>query len=237
MKTSCIRYYSAANRFLTQPKIGRSFFNGRKDFWYSGEWETVVENTGAVNIDTPNSSTPSNQQSLEQFNSYLLFLARTQVKQVAAKRVDPQDIVQQTLLQAKQKSDQFRGQNSAQQAAWLRRIMSNLLVDHLRRDGREVDEQMLAGQLDQSSVRMAEMLINSDSSPSQRVLKQERLCQLADALEQLPVDQRKAIELRHILGKTLQEMSETMDRSPAAISGLLQRGLKSLRSCLAPTQS
>jgi len=56
---------------------------------------------------------------LEEFRSYLLLVARIQLDSGPRNRIDPSDIVQQTLLEAHAKADQFEGDDSAL-AAWLR---------------------------------------------------------------------------------------------------------------------
>src|ERR1700731_1008880 len=89
----------------------------------------------------------SPQRSLEEFRSYLLLLARMQLDPGPRNRIDPSDIVQQTLLEAHAKADQFHGDDSAL-AAWLRQALVNNLRDAwraLRRDKRDVRrEQALA---------------------------------------------------------------------------------------------
>ena len=56
---------------------------------------------------------------------------------------------------------------------------------------------------------------------------------LADALAQLPDAQREALVLQHWHGWTLAQIGEHMERTPAAVAGLLKRGLKRLRDLLA----
>lgn len=51
-------------------------------------------------------------------------------------------------------------------------------------------------------------------------------------MAQLPDDQRTAVELKHLRGKTVSEISAEMDRSETAIGGLLRRGVKRLRELL-----
>lgn len=48
-------------------------------------------------------------------------------------RVDPSGLVQQTLLKAHEKQDQFRGRTEAERATWLRTILANQMADALRR--------------------------------------------------------------------------------------------------------
>ncbi|MCA9067578.1 MAG: hypothetical protein KDA84_01560, partial [Planctomycetaceae bacterium] len=53
-----------------------------------------------------------------------------------------------------------------------------------------------------------------------------------DALRELPEDQRRAVELRHVHGLTVKDIAEAMEKSLPAVGGLLQRGLKTLREKL-----
>ena len=48
-------------------------------------------------------------------------------------RLDPSDVVQQTLLIAHEKQEQFRGRTDAELAAWLRTILVNILAQQMRR--------------------------------------------------------------------------------------------------------
>jgi RNA polymerase sigma-70 factor (ECF subfamily) len=71
------------------------------------------------------------------------------------------------------------------------------------------------------------------SSPSQGAHREDRAVLLADALAELPEAQREAVVLRHWHGRTLAETATHMNRTPASVVGLLQRGLKALRERLA----
>jgi RNA polymerase sigma-70 factor (ECF subfamily) len=176
------------------------------------------------------------RRSLEAYRSYLLLLARMQLDGGARHRIDASDIVQQTLLEAHVKADQFRGDDSAL-AAWLRQALVNNLRDAwraLRKAKRDIRrEQALPEAVERSSARLEGMLAAPQSSPSQRAVRNEDLLRLADALVQLPEAQREAIVLHHLHGRSLAETAQALGRTDAAVAGLLHRGLKKLRELMA----
>jgi len=179
----------------------------------------------------------SRKRSLEDFRSYLLLLAKMQLDPGSRNRIDPSDIVQQTLLEAHAKANQFHGDDSAL-AAWLREGLVNNLRDAWRasrrckRDIRR--EQTAAEAVAQSSARLEGMLAGPGSSPSQRAVRNEDLLLLADALSRLPEPQREAIVLHHLQGCSLSETARSLGRTDAAVAGLLHRGLKKLREIMTP---
>lgn len=174
---------------------------------------------------------------LERFRGYLQFLARTQLDQRLANKLDASDVVQQTLLQAHRAQDQFRGQTEAEQAAWLRQILARVLV-HARRDFSNqkrnlARERSLQASLDNSSRCLQQLLQSDESSPSHRAQRNEAIATLADMLESLPDAQREAIVLQYWKGCSLAEIGERLGRSQSAVAGLLHRGLKTLRHRMA----
>ena len=68
------------------------------------------------------------------------------------------------------------------------------------------------------------------SSPSHHALHAERLVALAQSLAQLPEDQRRALELRYLSGLSVPDVAQAMGRSTVSVTGLLYRGMKTLRA-------
>jgi RNA polymerase sigma-70 factor (ECF subfamily) len=132
--------------------------------------------------------------------------------------------------------DQFRGSSTAELMAWLRQILANELaaaVRQYRTGARDLSrEHSYQAALDESSTRLHACLAADQTSPSQCAMREEQLLHLAQALAQLPPEQRRAVELHHFQGHSLAEVGEVMGRSQEAVVGLLYRGLKKLRQLL-----
>jgi len=172
----------------------------------------------------------------EQFRSYLYLLARAHVGADIQKKIDASDLVQQTLMDAHAKRHQCRGNSDAQRAAWLRQMLLCNLTDALRhqhRAKRDVSRQRpLEAAIDDSFCRAESWLEASQSSPSEHVAKKEELLRLADTLTELPAAQRDAVILRHLQGLSLGEIARQLDRTEAAVAGLVYRGLNKLHDLL-----
>jgi RNA polymerase sigma-70 factor (ECF subfamily) len=173
-------------------------------------------------------------QPLERYRSYLDLLARAQIPAPLRGQLGSSDLVQQTLLQAHHKREQFRGQSEAEYRAWLRAILARLLADAARRHGpaQGRQAQSLERALDEWSRLLERWLAADESSPSQRLMRQERLLELAEALGGLPEDQRTALELRYLQGLSVAEVCRRMGRGTPSVANLLYRGLKALRERL-----
>ena len=173
------------------------------------------------------------QRPVEDYRDYLHLLARLQLDPRLRGKVDPSDVVQQTLVKAHQNQQQFRGRTAGEQAGWLRRILANTLIDAARKFQRELAlEHDLAPGVEQSSARLEAWLAAEQSSPSEVAARQEQLLHLARALSQLPDDQRVAVELHHLREVPVADIALEMGRTEASVAGLLRRGLQNLRNVL-----
>jgi RNA polymerase sigma-70 factor, ECF subfamily len=173
---------------------------------------------------------------MERFREYLSLLARLQLDPRLQGKVDLSGVVQQTLLEAHQAMSAFKEQSEPHQVAWLRQILANNLRDEVRKfatAARDVARECSVEKaLEASSSRLEAWLAADQSSPSEQAMRQEQLLALANALVQLPADQRQAVELHHLQGYPLTDVARQMSRSKGAVAALLFRGVKKLRELM-----
>jgi RNA polymerase sigma-70 factor, ECF subfamily len=170
---------------------------------------------------------------LEEYRAYLKVLAKRYLNDRVRGRVDENDMVQITFLEAQRDLPNFRGTQVEELLGWLRNILRNNISSahqrHLytqkRSAGRETSRQPT-----DSGPSYVEMAAADTSSPSQRVMRDEAAVFLATCLEDLPETQREALRLRYVEGRSLKEIAETMNKSEMAAAGLLKRGLQALRT-------
>jgi RNA polymerase sigma-70 factor (ECF subfamily) len=171
---------------------------------------------------------------VDRFRNYLHLLARSQLHTRFQAQLDASDIVQQTMLQAVSGLAGFRGRSEAEMAGWLRQILARQIANATRDLGRQkrdvARQRSLEAAVDQSASRLERMLAAEQSSPSQQAERGEQVLRVADAIEGLSPAQRDAVVLHYLEQCPLDEIARRLDRSPAAVAGLIKRGLSTLRA-------
>jgi RNA polymerase sigma-70 factor, ECF subfamily len=173
---------------------------------------------------------------LDRLRPHLEVLVRLHLDPRLCDRIDASGVVQQTLLEAWQGRAKYAGRGPDGEAAWVRRALTNNLADALRklhagkRDAKR--ERSLDAALEASSAKLEAALAADQTSPSDGAIRAERDLRLAAALAQLPDAQREALVLQHWHNWSLAEIGEHMNRTPAAVAGLIKRGLRQLREQL-----
>ena len=168
---------------------------------------------------------------LDAFREQLLRMAHRHVPAQLQGKVDASDIVQQTLLNAHARRDQFQGKTEAELVGWLRRILANAIVDANRTFTGKRDV-ALERSLESSVTEIASdhAIASDQSTPSGNAIRNEEERRLIEAIHQLPDEQRTAVDLHHLQGYAVSEVARRMQRSEASVAGLLRRGLKALRN-------
>jgi RNA polymerase sigma-70 factor (ECF subfamily) len=176
-------------------------------------------------------------QLLQGFRNYLTMLARLQIGRRLQGKVDADDLVQETFLEAHRDFGQFRGTTESQLTAWLRQILASNLANLVQRycgtKRRAVRlERQLVAELTESSRALERGLFAKQSTPSHQAARREQAVLLADALQQLPEDYREVLVLRHLEERTFVEVARCMGRSLDSVKNLWARALGRLRRVL-----
>ena len=183
---------------------------------------------------------PTNAEALEPFRRYLEVLARVHLDSGLRGKLDPADLVQQTLLRACAALPEVRSRSPDVLAGWLRKILARTLADtvkHYHRDRRDVDlERSLEADLERSSSSLAGWLAADQTSPSLAAHRNEELLRLADALADLPEPMREVVILKHCRGQTLQQIADHLGKTVPSVASLLRRGLEALRHRLSTSE-
>ncbi len=166
---------------------------------------------------------------------WLKMLAERQLPRALQGKLDPSDIVQQTLVDAWRARDDFRGSTHGERLAWLRTILTRVILrndrDLLKTAKRGAGaEQHLQSAIDRDSVRLEHLAVGDEPGPASHADHAEQTLLLADALERLPDDYRQVLTLRHIEGLSHAEIASSMNRSPAAVRMLWVRALETLKT-------
>lgn len=176
-------------------------------------------------------------QLFEGHRNYLRLLARLQIGRYLQSKVDPEDLVQDTFLEAHRNFGQFRGTTKSEFAGWLRQILAALLANLVRRyvgtKARNVRlERDIAAGLDASSRVLGADILDDGSSPSQKASHGEQAVLLANALARLPRDYFEVILLRQLHGLPFVDVASRMGRSEDSVQKLWIRALATLRRLL-----
>jgi RNA polymerase sigma-70 factor (ECF subfamily) len=142
---------------------------------------------------------------------------------------EARDIVQDTFLRAYRALPGFKGQ--AKFSSWLYRIALNLCRDWMRRQRRTPTVQAPEG------VELADLA--SEQGPVESiedlVARREISRAVAEAMTQLPEEQRTAIILKEYHGLTFQEIADLQGCPLSTVKTRLYQGLSVLRRYLEPT--
>lgn len=172
-------------------------------------------------------------QLLQFYFSYLTVLANTQLDQRLRKRLNPSDLVQETMMAAHRDFAAFRGNSPQEFVGWLRQILINVLhgaiAKHVKAGKRDVRREISMDQLesnvDRSATRLAAILPGRVESPSSPIHAEERAADLAEHLAKLPADYKEVIVLRNLRGLSFDEIAEEMSRSSGAVRMLWLRAI------------
>lgn len=172
-------------------------------------------------------------ETLGAYRRYLKFLARTHLDPRFQRQIDASDIVQQTLLQAHLAHQQYRGSSEQEKLGWLRAILIRKVAAaarHLNAHRRDVTRECSIQQdIETTSMRLNDFLASNGPTPSEQIRVRERGVELANAIEDLPEQQRRVLLLKYWHEYSLREIAAELGTTTAAVAGLAHRATRTLR--------
>ena len=137
---------------------------------------------------------------------------------------DAEDMAQEAFLKAYRSLPDFRGESKF--SVWLYRIVSNVCLDHLRRQGRRPASSLTQEDGDGEEQQWD---VPDESQSPERLLEQKLTREAVQrGLEQLPPDQRQILLLREIRGMSYEEIGETLGLEPGTVKSRIFRARKKL---------
>ncbi|HYV38203.1 MAG TPA: sigma-70 family RNA polymerase sigma factor [Gemmataceae bacterium] len=201
-------------------------------------------------------NTPQTQELLDQVRSgdaraaeRLLDQHREPVRRMIGLRLDPaiaarldaSDVVQEVLLEASRRLDNYLREPNMPFHLWLRHIAKDHIIDahrrHRQAQRRGVDRErpaVPAALADHSSLEMAAQFIDQELTPASAAMQRELQERLHDAIAQLEDDDREIILMRHFEQMSNQDVAALHDLTEAAASMRHLRALRRLRELLKP---
>ena len=153
-------------------------------------------------------------------------------------RVDPSDVVQEALADAAKRMTEHPKELSVSVYPWLRSLAFERLVamrrTHVFALKRTVTAEVSDGlELpDGSVVMLADRISARNSTPSQKLMKQESRQRVRSALTKLPQRDRQILVLRFLEQLSIEETAEVIGISQAAVSTRVFRALQRLRNIM-----
>ena len=153
--------------------------------------------------------------------------------------VEAEDVVQETMLRAWNKREQFEGHASLK--TWLYKIATNICLDILRQaKRREIPTSFQpAGQPCDALVVYPEdiwidpvpdaKLLSKTNTPEETsMIRQSIRLAFVQTLQCLPARQRATLLLVDVLGCSAQEVAQILETTPASVNSALQRARKTM---------
>lgn len=205
---------------------------------------TLMENNSAHSVDLMERARAGDREALNALLSRhrdrLRRMVEMRLDSRLQARLDASDVVQEAYVDVAQRIDEYLQDPKLPLFLWLRLVVGERLVQlhrhhlgtQMRDAGREVS--LYQGALPAtSSAALAAQLLGKYTSPTQAILRAERILRLQEALNTLdPVD-REILSLRHFEELTSAEAARVLAIEESAAAKRYFRALKRLKEILA----
>ena len=166
-------------------------------------------------------------------------MIQMRLDQAVSRRVDASDVVQDVLMEASQRLNDYMANPSMPFHLWLRQLAKDRIIDMHRRhraaQRRSVDrEQNLSGlgSDEQSAADLAALLKDAELTPAAAALRKEMEERFLVALDQLEENDREIVVMRHFEHLGNSEVAEALNLSAPAAGMRYLRAIRKLRELL-----
>ena len=173
---------------------------------------------------------------LERHRGRLRRMVALRLDRRLAARVDPSDVVQESLAEADRRLDGYLRERPLPFYPWLRQLawerLTALYRRHVRAQRRSVtrEEAEPLGLPDGSVLALADRLLARAASPSEALGREELKQRVRAALDRLSGRDREVLVLRHLEELSAAEVGAVLGLSEAAVKMRALRALKRLRA-------
>ena len=174
---------------------------------------------------------------LEAYEPSLLRMIELRLDRSLRRRIEPDDILQETFLEAVRRFDEWNADPRCPFHVWLRLTCAKSLTTaqrtHLGAQKRELGrEQAFVDRPSVSAANVADRFVASQTSPSQAATRQEAHELLLRALEELDELDREILVLRNFEDLSNEDAAAELGIDPGAASKRFSRALMRLRPAL-----
>jgi RNA polymerase sigma-70 factor, ECF subfamily len=174
---------------------------------------------------------------IEQHRRQLFAFVDRQLGAGLRRKLEPEDILQEVSAEAV-KSLPAIDFGDRDPFSWLCQIAERKIIDSHRRffeaqkrdAGREIG--FGSGTDSARGGGIMHLLVASMTTPSQAFSRNAKEARMQEAIQQLPEDYRKALQLRYVDGLPSKEIAEKLGKTDAAVRVMLTRSLKKLQDML-----
>jgi RNA polymerase sigma-70 factor (ECF subfamily) len=177
-------------------------------------------------------------QLLERHREGLRNMIKSRMDQKLARRVDASDVVQDVMLEASQRLDDYIRDPKLPFGLWLRQMAQDRIIDLHRRHRvamrRSLDREQQRGPIlhDKSSLELVAQLRDPELTPAAATLRKELHERFVEAINRLEDDDREILLMRHFEQLTNSEAAELLGLSQPAAGMRHLRALRRLREVL-----
>lgn len=175
---------------------------------------------------------------LARFRLHLYRMVATRLDRRLRARLDASDVIQEILTEADGRLDAYLAQQPPPlpPLGWLQQIANDRITDvhrrHLGAECRALGREQIRLDPSAEPSELIQSLIDSQSSPSQQVVRVEQLSLLRATLAGLPDRDRQVLTLRYLEHRDVRSIAEALELSEPAVKARILRALLRLRDRL-----